>query len=106
MAEPAGTMGLKGWLWQNVGNASAMALLGVLFFIQSMDTRQQAREDRQMFREDTKANREDLRAAVQEMKRAIDHLDDRHQALKRDVDTLKTGGLDSFRAPAPREKGG
>jgi hypothetical protein len=63
-----------------------------------------ARDDRAMFRDELKSQREELRAAVAEMRRAVDRLDTGHQRLKQDVDTLKYGGQDAFRAPVPRAK--
>ncbi|MDB5312643.1 MAG: hypothetical protein JWO38_6845 [Gemmataceae bacterium] len=99
-------------LWLQAGFAGLVALV-FLFLVwvtisqlQGLQKQlaEQAREDRGMFRDELKSQREELRAAVQEMRRAVDRLDDSQRSIKQDVHTLKFGGPDSFKAPAPREK--
>jgi len=50
--------GLRGVIWSNIGNMSAMAVICVVFIWQQQDSIQQSREDRTMFREEIKALRE------------------------------------------------
>lgn len=77
------------------------------------DTRQQAREDRIMFRETTTATNSanDRRFEVlatrlelntAEMRRVLDRVTDDQKTIKRDVNDLKMGGPDTFKAPPPR----
>lgn len=106
---PTGTMGLKGLLWTNIGNASAMGLLGVVFFMQSLNSQEGAREDRALFRQvqqdndrrfEKLADRIDQNTAV--MTRAVERLDQAHQRVAEDVRKLKVEASGSI--PEPREK--
>ena len=104
-----GTMGLRGLLWTNIGNASAMGLLGVVFFMQSLNSQDGAREDRALFRQvqqdndrrfEKLADRIDQNTAV--MTRAVERLDQAHQRVAEDVRRLKADVAGPI--PSPREK--
>lgn len=51
----AGAMGIKGLLWNNVGNIAAMAIIAGAFMYLQREQVVQARDDRVMFREAVKA---------------------------------------------------
>lgn len=51
----AGAMGIKGLLWNNIGNIAAMAIIAGAFMYLQREQVVQAREDRVMFRESVKA---------------------------------------------------
>jgi len=104
-----GTMGLKGLLWNNIGNASAMMLLGTAFFIQMGDARESAKEDRALFRAVQAANDqrfEKLGGQIEHNTRAVlqavERLDAAHRRLDADVSRLKTTVAGPI--PPPREK--
>ena len=51
------SMGIKGLLWNNVGNMAAMAIIAGAFLYLGQDFMTQAKEDRVMFRDELKAIR-------------------------------------------------
>lgn len=56
-ANVVGMMGIKGAVFQTIANTSAMALLGVVMWVQFRDTAANSKQDREMFREELKALR-------------------------------------------------
>jgi exonuclease VII small subunit len=51
------SMGIKGLLWNNIGNVAAMAIIAGSFLYLGNDYVNQSKEDRAMFREELKAIR-------------------------------------------------
>lgn len=56
-ANAVGMMGIKGAVFQTIANTSAMALLGVVMWVQFRENAAQAKYDREMFRDELKALR-------------------------------------------------
>ncbi len=54
----SGSLGIKGMLWNNVGNMAAMAIIAGAFLYLGQDFIRQSKEDRIMFREELKALRD------------------------------------------------
>lgn len=52
--ESNGSLGIKGMLWNNVGNMAAMAIIAGAFLYLGQDFIRQSKEDRIMFREELK----------------------------------------------------
>lgn len=53
-ASGGGTMGIRGLLWNNVGNIAAMAIIAGSFLYLGNEYVRQSKEDRSMFREELK----------------------------------------------------
>jgi hypothetical protein len=56
-ANAVGMMGIKGAVFQTIANTSAMALLGVVMWVQFRENAANAKYDREMFRDELKALR-------------------------------------------------
>lgn len=56
-AEVTGTLGIKGLMWNNIGNVGAMAIIAAAFLYLGQDVIKQSKEDRAMFREELKSQR-------------------------------------------------
>ncbi len=52
--DTSGSLGIKGMLWNNVGNMAAMAIIAGAFLYLGSDFISQSKEDRVMFREELK----------------------------------------------------
>lgn len=52
--DTAGSLGIKGMLWNNVGNMAAMAIIAGAFLYLGQDFIRQSKEDRIMFRDELK----------------------------------------------------
>lgn len=66
--EPA-SLGLKGWA-ATVANLSAVAFMGVLFWLSLQQVFKSAAEDRAMFRQELSALRQDIRDLSNEVRKS------------------------------------
>lgn len=55
--DTSGTLGIRGMIWNNVGNMAAMAIIAGAFLYLGQDFMKQSKEDRVMFRDELKSIR-------------------------------------------------